>query len=54
MHTTVWLEMLRGKDLLGDLGVGERIILKHILGKLGVRIRIGFDLLGIGSNSALL
>jgi hypothetical protein len=33
MHTIFWLENLRGKDLLEDLDVDEKIILECILGK---------------------
>jgi hypothetical protein len=38
MHTAVWLEILKGKVLVGDLAVGETVIFKQILGKWGVRI----------------
>jgi hypothetical protein len=33
MHTAVWLEKLKGRDNLEDLGVDEMIILEWILGK---------------------
>jgi hypothetical protein len=33
MHTVFWLENLKGRDHLGDLGINERIILEWILGK---------------------
>jgi hypothetical protein len=28
MHTTFWLESLKGRDNLRDLGVDDRVILK--------------------------
>jgi hypothetical protein len=33
MHTIFWLENLKGRDHLEDLGADERIILEWILGK---------------------
>jgi hypothetical protein len=32
MHTTFWLENLKGRDHLEDLGVDREIILEWILG----------------------
>jgi hypothetical protein len=32
MHTIFWLENLKGRDHLEDLGIDERIILEWILG----------------------
>jgi hypothetical protein len=31
MHAEVWLEKLKRRDLLGNLGIDRRIILKWIL-----------------------
>jgi hypothetical protein len=33
MHTKFWLEILKERDHLEDLGIDGRIILKYILGK---------------------
>jgi hypothetical protein len=33
VHTVFWLENLKGRDHLGNLGVDRKIILKWILGK---------------------
>jgi len=35
MHTTFWLENLKGRDHLEDLGEEGKIILEWILGKYG-------------------
>jgi hypothetical protein len=35
MHTTFWLEILKGRDALEDLGVDGKITLAWILGKIG-------------------
>jgi hypothetical protein len=35
MCSTFWLESLKGRYRLEDLGTDERVILKRILGKLG-------------------
>jgi hypothetical protein len=42
MRTKVWLGNLKGRDHSEDIGVGRRIILKWISGKLGWRVWIGF------------
>jgi hypothetical protein len=33
MPTKCWLEILKGKDVSEDLGIGGRIILKWMLGE---------------------
>jgi hypothetical protein len=38
MHAVLWLENLKGRDHLKDLGVDGRIILEWILGKYGGRV----------------
>jgi hypothetical protein len=52
MHAKCWLESAKGKSHLKDGGIGRRIILKWILGKLGVYI--GFIWLRIGTTGGLL
>jgi len=41
MHILCWLEHLEGRDLLEDLGVAEKIILKWMLEKLGCKLWAG-------------
>jgi hypothetical protein len=41
-RTKVWLESLKGRDHLEDLGVDRRIILKQILWRQVWRLWIGF------------
>jgi hypothetical protein len=38
MHTKFWLESLRGRDYLNDIGIDGRIILKLIFRKKGWRV----------------
>jgi hypothetical protein len=54
MHTEFWLENLEGRNHLGDLSIDERIILKWILKKQGMRMWTGFMWLRIRTNSRLL
>jgi hypothetical protein len=51
MHTKFWLE---GGDHSEDLGIDERILLKCILGKQGLRVWIGLIWLRIGTSGRLL
>jgi hypothetical protein len=44
----------KGKKLLEELGIDERIILQWILEKQGGKVWIGFIWLRIGTNSRLL
>jgi hypothetical protein len=53
MHTIFWLENLKLRDYLEDLGVGGRI-LKRTLGKQGGRMWTEFIKLRIGTNGGLL
>jgi hypothetical protein len=50
MHRSFWLESLKGRDHLDDLGVDGRIILKWILWKQGWRVLTEFMLLRIGTG----
>jgi hypothetical protein len=54
MHTTFWLKNLKGKDHSEDLGVGGKIILERIFGKLGGKVWIGFICLRRGTSGGLL
>jgi hypothetical protein len=54
MHTEFWLESLKGRDHLKDLGSGEKIILKLILRKQSLGVWIGFIWLMIGSSGRLM
>jgi hypothetical protein len=54
MHTQFWLESLKGREHLEDLGIDERITLKWVLGKEGWRGWIGFIWLRIGTGGGLL
>jgi hypothetical protein len=49
MHTRFWLENLKRRDKLKDLGVDERLTLELILGKWGGRVVTGFIWLRIGT-----
>jgi hypothetical protein len=42
MHTKLCSEYLKETDLLGDLGIDGKILLKQILKKQDVRVWIGF------------
>jgi hypothetical protein len=42
MHTGFWLESVKRRDNLEYEGIDGRIILKQILGKLGLRVWIEF------------
>jgi len=50
MHTILWLQNLKGRELFEDLGVDVRIILELILGKEGREVWIGFIWLSIGTS----
>jgi hypothetical protein len=55
MHIKSWLGNLKGRDhYLGDLSIGERIILKFILKKQDVRVWTGFIWLRIRSSDGFL
>jgi hypothetical protein len=49
-----WLENLKGRDHLQDLGVDENIILERILGKWGGKVCTGFIWLRLGTIGGLL
>jgi hypothetical protein len=53
MHTVFWLEYLKGRDHLEDLGT-DKIILERILGKQGGKVWTGFIWLRIGASGELL
>jgi hypothetical protein len=44
IHTEFWLESLKGKDHLKDLGIDGRIIFKWILGKWGMEAVESIDI----------
>jgi hypothetical protein len=50
----IWYENLEGRNHLADVGIDGRIILKQPLRKCGVRMRIGFVWLRIGTGGRLL
>jgi hypothetical protein len=54
MHTKFWLENLSRKGQLIDLDTDERIILKLILKKQGLKMETEFKQIRIGSNDELL
>jgi hypothetical protein len=54
MRTDIRFKIVNGRDYLGGLDVNDRIILKRFLGKQGVRLRIGFNWLTIGSTDRML
>jgi hypothetical protein len=49
-----WLENLKGRDHLKDLGIDSKIILEQILGKRGWGVWTGFMWLRIGTSGGLL
>jgi hypothetical protein len=53
MHTIFWLQNLKGRDHLEDLGVWEDNI-KMILGKQGGKVWSGYIWLMIGASGWLL
>jgi hypothetical protein len=53
MHTILWLQNLKGRELFEDLGVDVRIILELILGKEGREVWIGFIWLRVGTSGGL-
>jgi len=53
MHTIFWLENLKGRDHLEDLGTDGKIILELIAGKLGRKIWAGFICLRLGTSGLL-
>jgi hypothetical protein len=54
MKTEFWLENLKERDHSENLGIGESIILKWILGTFGLEVWIGFIWLSIGTFGRLL
>jgi hypothetical protein len=50
MHTNYWLESLKGRDHLDDLGIDGSVILKLVLGKEGEKLWAGFIWVRIGTN----
>jgi hypothetical protein len=52
--TQFWSENIKGRDLLGDLGVGGKIILKWILKVYGVRVWSGFMCLTVRCSGRLI
>jgi len=54
MDTIFWLENLKGRDQLEELGVHGKIILELILGKSGGKLWTGFTCLRIESGGGLL
>jgi hypothetical protein len=53
MHTIFWLENLKGRDCLGDMGIDGKIILEWILGKQGGSVWTGCFWLRIGIGDGL-
>jgi hypothetical protein len=53
MHKDSQLESLKGRDHLGEQGIGGRAIIEHILKK-WVRVWTGFEWLRIGSSGRFL
>jgi hypothetical protein len=51
IHTTIWLENLKGTDHLEDLGIGGKIILEWITGKQGGKVWTGCIWLRTGTSS---
>jgi hypothetical protein len=53
MHTIFWLENLKGRGHLEDLGVDVKVILEWILRKYGGKLWTGCMWLRIGTSSGL-
>jgi hypothetical protein len=53
MNTELWTEILKGRDLLEELG-DEGIILKCNLEKYGAKVKIGLTWVRIGTSGGLL
>jgi hypothetical protein len=49
-----WLENLKGREHVEDLGLDCRIILIRILGKYGGNLRTGFSWLSVGRSGRIL
>jgi hypothetical protein len=54
MHSVFWLEIVKGKDHLEDLGVDGKIILVWILSTSGGKVWSGCAWLRIGTSGGLL
>jgi hypothetical protein len=54
MHTVFWLENLKGRDHLEDLGTDGSIILEQILGKQGGKVWTRCIWLRTGTSDRLL
>jgi hypothetical protein len=54
MNTIFWLENLKGRDHLKDLGAYEKIMLEWILGKYGGKVWTECIWLRIGTSGGLL
>jgi len=52
--TTYWLEDLRRRNYLGDLGLGRIILLKQTLQKYGMKMWTGFNWLNTRSKNGLM
>jgi len=51
MHTKFYSENLKGRDLLGNLGIDGRIIITWILEEYGVRLWAGLSWLEVGCST---
>jgi len=54
MRTMFWLENLKRRDHLEDLGVDGKVILEWILGKYGGKVWTGFVWFNAGTSDGLL
>jgi len=54
MHTEFWLETLKGRDHLEDIGVDGTIILEWILEKYGAKVWTGYIWISVGTSAGLL
>jgi len=52
--TTYWLEDLRRRNYLGDLGLGKIILLKQTLQKYGMKMWTGFNWLSTRPKNGLM